>query len=70
MDSLKITVLILAAIVLLCQSTWLFRDARKRSKYPWFWGIWGLIQCPMPLIFYWLIVRSGWFGRRGRSEPN
>ena len=51
------------AAVLVCQSTWLFVDARKRGKYPWFWGLWGLIHFPLPLLVYWLVVlrkaRSG-----------
>jgi hypothetical protein len=67
MDGVKIAVVVLAAVVLLCQSTWLFTDARIRSRYPWFWGVWGLIHFPLPLIFYWLIVRKGWHKiRRGR----
>lgn len=41
------------------QSTWLFIDARKRDRFPWFWALWGLIQFPMPLIFYWIFVRRG-----------
>ncbi|RUS47326.1 sigmaY antisigma factor component [Cohnella sp. AR92] len=57
MDELDIVILFSVFLILLCQSTWLYMDARHRSRYPWFWAIWGLIQCPMPLIFYWLIVR-------------
>jgi hypothetical protein len=57
MDDVKIWVLAGVIPLMLCQSTWLYTDARKRSRYPWFWAIWGLIQCPMPLLFYWLIVR-------------
>ncbi|CAM3913686.1 hypothetical protein COLU111180_14120 [Cohnella lubricantis] len=68
MDNLTIAVLAVVPLLLLCQSTWLFKDARKRARYPWFWGIWGLIQFPLPLIAYWLIVRSGWFSRRSRSH--
>lgn len=57
MDGMKIAILAASGLLLLAQSTWLYSDARHRSRYPWFWAIWGLIQCPMPLIFYWLIVR-------------
>ncbi|THF81656.1 sigmaY antisigma factor component [Cohnella fermenti] len=57
MELLDMAVLAGAVLILLGQSTWLYTDARGRSRYPWFWAIWGLIQCPMPLIFYWLIVR-------------
>lgn len=46
------------ALIMLTQSTWLFLNARQHSRYPWFWGIWGLIQCPWPLVIYLLIVRK------------
>lgn len=52
--------LTILVIVLFLQGTWLFTDARKRQAAPWFWGIWGLIQFPMPLLLYWLFVRSDW----------
>ncbi|MCR2803333.1 sigmaY antisigma factor component [Paenibacillus soyae] len=55
------------AAILLTQSTWLFLDARKRESMPWFWGIWGLFQFPLPLIFYWLIVRLRLFQRGKRK---
>ncbi|GGG09228.1 sigmaY antisigma factor component [Paenibacillus abyssi] len=55
----------LIVLILLSQSTWLFIDARKRGSYPWFWGMWGLIQFPGPLIFYWLFVRKRWL-RKGK----
>ncbi|MCM3770783.1 transcriptional regulator [Priestia aryabhattai] len=37
---------------LLLQSFLLFINAKKRGAHPWFWGIWGLIQIPMPTLFY------------------
>ncbi|CAM4336569.1 hypothetical protein FHS16_002655 [Paenibacillus endophyticus] len=70
MEELKILPIwfwILLVAALIAQSTWLFIDARKRDSMPWLWGIWGLIQIPMPLAFYFLFVRSGWF-RRGRRK--
>lgn len=60
---------VLLIAVLVTQSTWLFIDARKRDSMPWLWGLWGLIQFPMPLLFYFIFVRSGWFRRRaGKSK--
>lgn len=59
---------VLLAAVLLGQGTWLFLDARKRGAAAWFWGIWGLIQFPMPLLCYWLIVRLGIFRRRRKDK--
>ncbi|MEF2246848.1 MULTISPECIES: sigmaY antisigma factor component [unclassified Paenibacillus] len=52
------------AAVLITQSTWLFIDARKHGSNYWFWGLWGLIQSPIPLIVYWIVVRKEWFRRR------
>jgi len=43
---------ILSVIILITQSFWLFTDARRREKNYWFWGIWGLIQFPLPILFY------------------
>lgn len=57
----------LLSAIMLTQSTWLFLDARKRDSKPWFWGIWGLIQFPLPTIFYWLIVRLDLFGIKKTS---
>ena len=42
--------------VLLTQSILLFIDAKKKGSYPWFWGIWGLIQVPTPALCYLLFV--------------
>jgi len=56
-DGIPVYMLILIVIVLLAQGTWLFLDARKREANAWFWGICGCIQTPMPLIFYWIVVR-------------
>lgn len=68
MDTLDIAILVVVGIVLLCQATWLFIDAHGRSRYPWLWGIWGLIQAPTPLIVYWLVVRVDWSKRRRSSK--
>ncbi|HUC93040.1 MAG TPA: sigmaY antisigma factor component [Paenibacillus sp.] len=66
---LPLWLLIVLPVILLSQATWLFLDARKRAKYPWFWGLWGLIQTPMPFILYWLIVRIDWKKiKRGKSN--
>jgi hypothetical protein len=51
-------VIILVAAVLLLQSIFLFLDARKRNHNYWLWGIVGLIQAPMPTLFYLLFVRK------------
>jgi hypothetical protein len=54
----KLLTLALVIPILLVQSTFLFIDARKREHHPWFWGIWGLIQAPLPLVVYLIIVRK------------
>lgn len=58
MSNLEIMVLIVVGIILLIQSSYLFIDARKNGMNYWFWGIIGLIQVPMPVIFYLLVRRS------------
>ncbi|PYI51626.1 sigmaY antisigma factor component [Paenibacillus flagellatus] len=54
------------ALVLLSQSTFLFLDARKRGSRAWLWGIWGLIHFPLPLVVYWIVVRTSWFRKKHR----
>lgn len=47
---------VLIALLLGAQGTLLFLDARRRGARAWFWGLLGLIQFPMPTLFYWLLV--------------
>lgn len=51
---------VLIGTILLIQGTWLFLDARKRNKYPWFWGIWGFLNTPLPLLVYICFVIRPW----------
>ena len=57
---------VLLIVLLLSQGIWIFRDAQKHSRYPWFWGIWGLMQVPTPLVVYLLVVRKVYrkFGKK------
>jgi hypothetical protein len=57
-NELSPTMIILVAAVLLLQSIFLFLDARKRNHNYWLWGIIGLIQAPMPTLFYLLFIRK------------
>ena len=52
-------VIVLLVIVLLTQGICLFIDARKYSRWPWFWGCWGLLQVPLPTIVYLLVRMAG-----------
>ncbi|WP_139367598.1 transcriptional regulator [Bacillus alkalicellulosilyticus] len=52
----ELSVLLLVLPVMLIQSILLFIDAKKKSRFPWFWGLWGLIQFPLPTLFYLLLV--------------
>ncbi|MCA0993421.1 transcriptional regulator [Pseudalkalibacillus hwajinpoensis] len=57
MTNLELFVLVpILILLLLTQSMLLFVDAKKKGSYPWLWGIWGLIQLPMPTLFYLLFV--------------
>ncbi|MEH7381532.1 sigmaY antisigma factor component [Bacillus sp. JJ1533] len=57
---------LVVVIIVLIQGLWLFLDARKRGHNYWFWGIWGLIQTPLPLIFYLIFARKIY--RRGAGR--
>ncbi|HJV16356.1 MAG TPA: sigma-Y antisigma factor component [Bacillales bacterium] len=57
-EQLTLPVIILVAAILLSQSLYLFLDARKRNHNYWLWGIVGLIQAPMPTLFYLIFVRK------------
>ena len=52
----NILLLIILFSIVLIQGTWIFRDAQKRGIFPWLWGLWGLIQAPLPIIFYYIFV--------------
>lgn len=56
LDEIPLIWLILIAILLLIQGTWIFQDARRRGRFPWLWGLWGITGFPTPLIIYWFIV--------------
>lgn len=56
MDSETLFALVLVAPIMLTQSILLFIDAKKKGAYAWFWGLWGLIQFPLPSIFYYFFV--------------
>ncbi|WP_328588763.1 transcriptional regulator [Siminovitchia acidinfaciens] len=56
MDSETLLVLVWVSPILLTQGILLFIDAKKKGAYAWFWGLWGLIQFPLPSIFYYFIV--------------
>ncbi|WP_422658312.1 hypothetical protein ACK8P5_21795 [Paenibacillus sp. EC2-1] len=57
-STLPLWLLVLLCILVLLQGAWLFRNARSRDlgKMAWFWGLWGSISLPVPLLLYWLIV--------------
>jgi hypothetical protein len=57
-NELSPTLIIIVAAILLLQSIFLFLDARRRNHNYWLWGIVGLIQAPMPTLFYLLFVRK------------
>ncbi|CAH2713590.1 hypothetical protein BACCIP111895_00726 [Neobacillus rhizosphaerae] len=63
--------IIVVVFILLLQSIYLFLDARKRSHNYWLWGIVGLIQAPMPTLFYLIFVRKIIYKKNKKVEdPN
>lgn len=51
-----VALLLFVSPMMIAQSTLLFIDAKKKGAKAWFWGIWGLLQCPLPSIFYYFFV--------------
>ncbi|MDQ0268977.1 sigma-Y antisigma factor component [Cytobacillus purgationiresistens] len=60
-------VIITVGFILICQSLFLFMDARKHGHNYWLWGIIGLIQAPMPTLFYLTFVRKLWMKKEKRN---
>lgn len=58
LSSIPLGLLIMAAFLLICQSSWMFWDARKRGHNAWLWGLLGLIQFPTYLIIYLIFARK------------
>lgn len=56
MESNEWLTILLISPIMLTQSTLLFIDAKKKGAKAWFWGIWGLLQCPLPSVFYYFFV--------------
>ncbi|WP_055105212.1 hypothetical protein [Paenibacillus ihumii] len=61
-------VFVLLAVLLLVQGTWMFIDARKRGRNAWFWGLWGVINFPSPLLVYLLVVVWADYRKAKRTE--
>lgn len=61
-SDVPIYVWILVFTLLLAQSTWLFIDAGRRGRSRWFWGIWGLLHFPTPLLVYYVWYK--WIKKR------
>lgn len=57
-EDISLIEMILIVTILLLQSIYLFLDARKRNHNYWLWGIVGLIQAPMPTLFYLIFIRK------------
>ncbi|MGG5253371.1 sigma-Y antisigma factor component [Neobacillus sp. SM06] len=55
---LSFPIILLVALILLTQSIFLFWHARKHNHNYWLWGIVGLIQAPMPTLFYLIFARK------------
>lgn len=49
--------IVLLAIVLITQGTWVFLDARKRGENYWLWGLFCLFSTPVNPLIYLLVTR-------------
>ena len=53
-----VLLIVIAVPLLLCQSAWIFRDARNRGeKHYWIWGLFGLLNVPQSLLIYLIVTR-------------
>ncbi|MEH7126066.1 sigma-Y antisigma factor component [Bacillus sp. JJ1532] len=59
-EEVSFPLLMVVAVILISQSTFLFINARKHGHNYWLWGIIGLIQAPLPTLVYLLFVRKLW----------
>ncbi len=60
-----------AVPLLITQATWIFIDARKRKeKYYWLWGLFGLINCPQSIIVYLVVTRIIMDKKKKDSDKN
>jgi hypothetical protein len=59
---------IIALAITVPQGIWLFRDAQKRGKFPWLWGLWGVLSAPLPIVFYYIFVIRNDRKRKGLSK--
>ena len=56
-----------AFAICLPQGILLFRDAQKRGRFPWLWGLWGILSFPLPSVFYYFfIIRPGKKSKTGK----
>ncbi len=56
LDNPPLWMVVLIVFLVFCQGIWIFRDAQKRGRFPWLWGIWGISSMPLPLIVYYFTV--------------
>lgn len=50
--------LVLLAVLLLAQGSWIFYDASKRGENKWLWGLLGIMNTPTNLIIYLIVTRK------------
>jgi len=55
-------------MILFAQSTGLFLHARSRGRKAWFWGLWGLVNFPLPMLTYFTL--HAWYSRKQKRKTN
>lgn len=58
MTTEQIIVMLTVVPTVLAQGIYLFIDARRRGYAAWLWGLWGLMNAPMPLFVYLFVQRK------------
>ncbi|RKD75140.1 hypothetical protein ATL39_0836 [Sinobaca qinghaiensis] len=57
LQEIPIWLYILIFFFLFAQSTFLFIHSRRNGRLRWFWGIWGMLNVPTPLVVYIIYIK-------------
>lgn len=57
LQEISIWALVLMFLSLFAQSLFLFIHSRRNGHLHWFWGIWGMLNLPTPLIVYIIYIK-------------
>lgn len=57
LQQIPIWLFVLIFLFLFAQSTFLFIHSRRNGRLHWFWGLWGMLNVPTPLVVYLIYIK-------------